>query len=60
MTDDEDKFFLASFLEGFMGQLVIWNKWCVACMFEMIQAIKIQKPWGMQKTEGTMMGTFKI
>jgi hypothetical protein len=43
MTDDEDKFFPTSFLEGFMGQLVIWNKLCAMCMLEMIQAIKIQK-----------------
>jgi hypothetical protein len=44
MTDDEDKFFLASFLEGFMGQLITLNKLCVACKLEMIQTIKIQKP----------------
>jgi hypothetical protein len=44
MTDDEDKFFPTSFLEGFMGQFVTWNKLCAIGMFEMIQAIKIQKP----------------
>jgi hypothetical protein len=26
MTNDEDKFFPTNFLEGFMGQLVTWNK----------------------------------
>jgi hypothetical protein len=26
MTNDENKFFPTNFLEGFMGQLVTWNK----------------------------------
>ncbi len=30
MINDEDKFFPTIFLEGFMGQLVTWNKLC--CM----------------------------
>jgi hypothetical protein len=44
MTNDKDKFFLTSFLEGFMGQLVIWNKFYATYMLEMIQVIKILKP----------------
>jgi hypothetical protein len=43
MTNDEDMLFPTSFLEGFMGQLVIWDKLCVACILEMIQTIKFQK-----------------
>jgi hypothetical protein len=44
ITDDEETFFPTSYLEGFMGQLITSNKLCVACMFEMIQAMKIKKP----------------
>jgi hypothetical protein len=44
MINHEDKFFPISFLKGFMGQLVIWNKLYATCMFEIIQVIKIQKP----------------